>query len=231
MAVKNTLFDIGSFKFQIEEVIDKKEPKRARYNAWENFYTVYMYDFAAYHTFCTDLRIVKEKFPNDFLTFGIFNTSGRRNLLLCFYALFIYSFERKDEPIFRHLFYVLDENGNRKHLGDENYIYRYSVLNFQVSHSSRDIKILKSKDKKGVVHYRKIYNKPGIYEQIYNELEKEAFDSTERVEKDGLIIYPIDKQAEIANTWQLSIKDRIKVHIKLLRGLRKGLTVKESLNE
>lgn len=227
MAAQNTLFDLNSFKFQT--VKDIKQKSRARYNAWENFYTVYMYDFTAYHTFCTDLRLIKEKFPNDFLTFGIFNTSGKCNLLLCFYAIFAYSFERKDEPIFRHLFYVLDENGNRKHLGDEKHIYRVSSLHFQVSQSCRDVKVLKVTNKKGESKYSKIYDKPGIYEQIYNALNKYAFDCVERIERDGLYIYPNDQQAEIAGTWNLPLKDRVLLHLRLLRCLRKGFSVQESL--
>lgn len=49
------------------------------------------------------------------------------------------------------------------------------------------------------------------------------------IKKDGLLIYPKESQAEIEGTWQGSIKERLKIHIKLLRLLRGGFSVRESI--
>ena len=54
-------------------------------------------------------------------------------------------------------------------------------------------------------------------------------DVRERYEQDGLAIYPEEQQAEILNTWQLPIKKRVIIHLRLLRLLRKGLSIKEAL--
>lgn len=47
---------------------------------------------------------------------------------------------------------------------------------------------------------------------------------------DGMTLYGEDKQAEITGTSNLSIKYKVLLHIKLLRLLRKGFSVKEALN-
>lgn len=68
-----------------------------------------------------------------------------------------------------------------------------------------------------------------IHELIYNYTEKVALDNRERYMQDGLWIYPNEQQAEIIGTWQLPIKKRVKIHIRLLRLLRKDLSIKEAL--
>ena len=83
-------------------------------------------------------------------------------------------------------------------------------------------------DEKHILRIKTLHK---IYSILYGYFITDVLEQFEKKEvENGLIIlWGEDKQAEIANTWQLSIKDRIKVHIQLLRGLRKGLTVKESL--
>lgn len=68
-----------------------------------------------------------------------------------------------------------------------------------------------------------------IHQLIYNYCEKLAIDNRERYIQDGLFIYPKEQQAEIIETWQLPIKQRVKIHLKLLRLLRNGFSVSESL--
>lgn len=202
--IQYSLFDTSVFVAKIKE-----SPKRNRFNAWENFYTVYMYDFTAYHTFCTDLRKRVENFPNDPITKSLLiflklepigDNQIKAIKILSFYALLIYLYSREDEPIFREYFFILDEEGKRIPLGDEKHIYRIATLH-------------------------------RIKEQIYNYCNINPFESFETKQLEGLIIWGKDKQAEIPNTWDLSIKDRAVLHIKLLRLLRKGFSIKEALND
>lgn len=58
-----------------------------------------------------------------------------------------------------------------------------------------------------------------LHELIYAELGLNPFTES-TYEVSGLIVYPEEKQAELKDTWNMSIKDRVKAHIKLLRKLR-----------
>lgn len=55
----------------------------------------------------------------------------------------------------------------------------------------------------------------------------------EKKECDGIIFWGAkdDKIAEIKDSWNLSLKDRVKLHLRLLRYLREGLSVRESLRK
>lgn len=67
-----------------------------------------------------------------------------------------------------------------------------------------------------------------IHEKIFSLLGVDLF-QVETYEKDGLIVYPDEQQAEIKDTWQMSIKQRVIIHIRLLRLLRKGVNIKEAV--
>ena len=58
-----------------------------------------------------------------------------------------------------------------------------------------------------------------LHELIYAELGLNPFTES-TYEVSGLIVYPEEKQAELKNTWNMSINDRVKAHIKVLRKLR-----------
>lgn len=58
-----------------------------------------------------------------------------------------------------------------------------------------------------------------LHEQIYAELGLNPFTES-TYEVGGLIVYPEEKQAELKDTWNMSINDRVKAHIKVLRKLR-----------
>jgi hypothetical protein len=68
-----------------------------------------------------------------------------------------------------------------------------------------------------------------LYSAIYGYCDINIFEQFERKEKDGLIIWGEDRQAEIANTCFLPLGDRVKIHLKLLRLLRNGFSIKEAL--
>lgn len=63
-----------------------------------------------------------------------------------------------------------------------------------------------------------------IHEAIYNEIMFKRMEGHIYVGEE-IVINDEECQAEIKDSWQLSIKDRIKVHIKLLRRLRENNTV------
>ena len=67
-----------------------------------------------------------------------------------------------------------------------------------------------------------------IHEKIYNLIGVDLF-RVETYEKDGLLVHPDEQQAEVKDTWQMPIKDRVIIHLRLLRLLRKGLSIKEAI--
>lgn len=97
------------------------------------------------------------------------------------------------------LCFIRDENGNKLRDSDERHIYRYYTL-FKIQQE-----IFKH------IHWE-FMNKGSIF--IIDELNLDYDDQT----------------AEIKGTeWGMSIKDRVIRHIRLLRLLRKGLSIKESI--
>lgn len=58
-----------------------------------------------------------------------------------------------------------------------------------------------------------------LHEQIYAELGLNPF-AESSYEVNGLIVYPEEKQAELKDSWNMSLSDRVKAHIKVLRKLR-----------
>ena len=63
-----------------------------------------------------------------------------------------------------------------------------------------------------------------IHEAIYNEIMFKRIEG-KRYVGDEITLNDEEMQAELKDTWQLSIRDRIKVHIKLLRRLRENNAV------
>ncbi len=198
---------VGAEYFNEPEPVKVEENTRIRYEVptYIKFYSIYQYD--------------REKFTK-LLKIWLETDEGKNRTLETLKA-------KQDEIL--ELCYVRDNEGNLLNDSDEEHIFRYNVLNYEPKYSSNGIKIIKYKDKNGIVHYKRLYDKPGIYELIYNMLEKDAFAKSEKIEKWGLNIYPNDRQAEIAGTWNMPIKQRVKIHIRLLRLLRKGLSIKEAL--
>ncbi|MBR6099401.1 hypothetical protein IKP85_06610 [bacterium] len=68
-----------------------------------------------------------------------------------------------------------------------------------------------------------------LHSILYGYCNVDIFEQFEKKNYNGLIIWGEDKQAEIADTWQLPLGDRVKIHLKLLRLLRNGFSVSESL--
>jgi len=95
--------------------------------------------------------------------------------------------------------YIRDENGNKLRDSDEKHIYRYKTL-FDIQRA------------------------------IYDKIQWEFINSGSIFIVDDINLDYDDKTAEIKGTeWRMSIKDRVTEHIKLLRLLRKGFSIKEGL--
>ncbi len=81
-------------------------------------------------------------------------------------------------------------------------------------------------DEKHIFRYQDLQK---IYSLIYGYCDIDVFEQFETAEIDGLIVWGEDRQAEIPNTWNLPFKKRVTLHLKLLKLLRKGFTIKEAL--
>lgn len=68
-----------------------------------------------------------------------------------------------------------------------------------------------------------------LYSLIYGYCNINIFEKFEKKDLNGLTIWGEEKQAEITGSEMLPIKDRVTLHIKLLRLLRKGFSIEESL--
>ena len=68
-----------------------------------------------------------------------------------------------------------------------------------------------------------------LYSMLYGYSGVNVFEQFERKDLNGLTIWGEERQAEIQNTSYLPLKDRVKIHIKLLRLLRKGFSIEEAL--
>ena len=81
-------------------------------------------------------------------------------------------------------------------------------------------------DEKHIFRIRNLHN---LYSLIYGYCDINIFEQFERRELNGLTIWGEDKQAEITDTINLPLQKRILMHIQLLRYLRKGFSIEESL--
>lgn len=68
-----------------------------------------------------------------------------------------------------------------------------------------------------------------LYSMLYGYSGVNVFEQFEKKDLNGLTIWGEERQAEIQNTSYLPLKDRVTLHIKLLRLLRKGFSIEEAL--
>ena len=78
-------------------------------------------------------------------------------------------------------------------------------------------------------HIFRIRNLQKIHSIIYGYCGIGLFEQAEKIEKDGVTCWIEDKQAEIQDTWTLPLKDRVLIHLKLLRLLRQGIELKKAV--
>lgn len=114
----------------------------------------------------------------------------------------------------------------------------YKLNGYKCVRYLRQIDILKLcylRDQFGVIHdcdekhiYR-IKNLCDIHKKLFDKLNPDVWNSKGSVERDGLVSHLDTREAEIKGTWQLPIKKRLKLHIRLL-WLLKDYSVTESMD-
>lgn len=112
----------------------------------------------------------------------------------------------------------------RVHFKIPTYIKKYSF--YSINPFTEELQYLG--DEKHIFRHKVLQK---IYSAIYGYCDINIFEQFERKEVDGLTIWGEDRQAEITNTWQLPLGDRVRIHLRLLRLLRKGFTVNEALKK
>lgn len=85
-------------------------------------------------------------------------------------------------------------------------------------------KIFKNSDEK---HIYRIGTLHKIYERIYEYVIMYSMFNTKKI--DEITIDNEGREAELSNTWSLSLCARIKIHIRLLRLLKGGYIIKDAL--
>ena len=83
-------------------------------------------------------------------------------------------------------------------------------------------------DEKHIFFIKVLHN---IYNEIYSMLALGMAMYEDITELDGLLFYQEELQAEIDGFQMKSIRIRLKAHIELLRRLRRGYTIKESVKK
>jgi hypothetical protein len=87
---------------------------------------------------------------------------------------------------------------------------------------------LRDSDQTHIYRYQTLHR---IMQEIYNCVKWEYIKTGSIFSVKGLTILQEDEQAEIQGTELETIKNRIKIHIRLLRLLRKGLSVKDCMKK
>ena len=66
---------------------------------------------------------------------------------------------------------------------------------------------------------------------VQSPAEEVDFCETKMIPVSGLFSYPDEKQAELPNTWDLPLKERLRIHLRLLRLLRNKVPIKEAVKQ
>lgn len=195
--------------------------KREHYTPiWKKFYSVYQFDFTLYHRLRND---IKYKPPFNLLSIYLNSTKFMFYIVyFCMYnTLTIFEVKR-----IRKLCFVLDENNKKKHKGDEKHIYRYETLYKIYAKLYEYAELNPFLAKKEIIKRLKTQTKLSDEETTIMCRIKELCNNgyaiylDEYIDDKGKLI--IDNQLEIKGTEMLSIKERIKAHISLLRRLKRG---------
>lgn len=132
----------------------------------------------------------------------------------------IFSLYKKHNEILNEC-YLKDEFGGKKRDCDEKHIFRSSSLNYEPEYSAE------TKKRTPGLHaliYRELQNMGAIplltlMQRVGHTIAPTTFEQ-QAYELDGLMIHPSEAQAEVKNTWHLSIKERVLIHKKYLSMLR-----------
>lgn len=80
-------------------------------------------------------------------------------------------------------------------------------------------------------HIFRVRNLQHIYSKLYGFTGVNPLERADKIEMDGLTVHLEDMQAEIKGTEMLPIKERLHIHIRLLRLLKQGYEVKEAVEK
>lgn len=187
--------------------------KRKRFQPiWKKFYTVYKFDYKLYHQICFDVA------NKTVMSRLLFYLQPNQAIFYVTYFAYLHSLTRFDEYKIRKMCFILDNEGCKVHKGDERHIFRIAAL-------------------------QRVYNKlyeyadfsPFATEALVQRIRKtppselsfmecSILCKIESFEEKGFRIHFNDKfghQLEIAGTEMLTVKERLLLHIRLLRKLRK----------
>lgn len=78
-------------------------------------------------------------------------------------------------------------------------------------------------------HIFRIRNLQHIYSKLYGFTGVNPLERAAKIEMYGLTVHLEDMQAEIKGTEMLSIKERLQIHIRLLKLLKQGYEVKDAM--
>lgn len=176
---------------------------------WDKFYTVYMFDEIKYHKLCKEQGV-----------------TNRHEL--------------------KKQCYVLDDDGKRIYLGDENHIFRIKNL-----HSIQMELANYCKDLRTHINYWEGDCSESVvrdyYTLFYERYDKGTYTHgkvkpVKKVTKSQLSLFDIETPqneyrilnaweyyaVELNNTWQLSIKERVLLHLEVLRLCKKGMSLEDA---
>ncbi len=144
--------------------------------------------------------------------------------------------KNKDPSIYNDLnpfevarqFAIYNEDGTIKLLGDQRHIYRIATLH----------QIYEEIGKKLLKGVQFDWYKDNVFEiegiKVYYEYYEQGL-YKHKTARDGWRSFKQEEScyisAEIDKTQELSLKNKLKIHIKLLRGLRRGLSTQEVMKE
>lgn len=164
------------------------------------------YEIPTYIKFYTIYQYDREKFTK-LLKIWLDTDEGKNRTLDTLKA-------KQDEIL--ELCYKRDENGNKLRDSDENHIFRYPTL-------AKIYNLIYNAV--GANPFNKYYEQDGLIISR-DEYTKEDYEYQGKIYKGQKFV---NVSASIKGTDNLPIKQRVIIHIRLLRLLRKGLSIKEAL--
>lgn len=180
---------------------------------WKKFYSVYKFDYTVYHQLCDDVsnkEVLRWYFKNFYYLYI-------SNFSLLIYYLLVNSLTKFDEPKIRELCFILDNNGNKQHLGDEKHIFRYKTM---------QCIYLK------LYEYAKfpLFTNESLINRLTYEKDMSIADAgilgrLQQLSNRGYTIHFDEingNQLEITGSEMLPLKARLRIHIKLLKHLKHG---------
>lgn len=186
---------------------------------WWKFYTVYKYDFELYHEIKTDIAN-----KPSLLLIALYLPTIPACVYL-FYFLTIKMLRKSDEAKVRNMCFVLDEHGQKQHLGDAKHIYRISVLkNLRANLADRCFDVLFQPQTEETTIVRD-FGDYTYYEERYTT-ETYIYGAT-RYKGQAFIT----KDIQLNWVADEDIRTQVKAYINVLRLCKKGVSLDEAVKQ